>query len=226
MATTVEAKTPPLVAGDVMTADEFLRRWEAMPERMFAELLGGTVHMPSPLRSDHAEMDGEIGSWLSEYRRGTPGLKLGHNATVRLSDADVPQPDIYLRVLPEWGGATQPQGRFIAGAPEFLVEVCLTSRSRDLGGKLDAYQEAGVREYLVVLIDEREIRWHVLEAGEYQPLMPDADGLHRSRVFPGLWLDGAALLDGDTNRVSEVLQQGLATPEHAHFVVELKKRQR
>ena len=46
----------------------------------------------------------------------------------------------------------------------------------------------------------------------------------RSRVFPGLWLDVKALLKGDLARVLAVLQQGLASPEHAAFVKRLAKK--
>jgi hypothetical protein len=40
----------------------------------------------------------------------------------------------------------------------------------------------------------------------------------RSVVFPGLWLDPAALTAGDLARVLTTLQAGTATPEHAAFV--------
>ncbi len=48
-----------------------------------------------------------------------------------------------------------------------------------------------------------------------------ADGIHRSRVFPGLWLDEAAFWARDFRRVRAALEQGLATPEHAAFVESL-----
>ena len=44
------------------------------------------------------------------------------------------------------------------------------------------------------------------------------DGLYRSTVFPGLWLDPQALLTGDRRRLRAVLDLGCATPEHAAFV--------
>jgi hypothetical protein len=51
---------------------------------------------------------------------------------------------------------------------------------------------------------------------------PDNDGVFRSEVFPGLWLDGPALLAGDVARVLAVLQQGLATADHAAFVERMR----
>src|SRR6516165_10737420 len=50
---TVEQRVPPLLPGQRLTRDEFLRRWEAMPELKLAELVGGIVYMPSPLSLEH-----------------------------------------------------------------------------------------------------------------------------------------------------------------------------
>ncbi|MHB1559408.1 MAG: hypothetical protein ACYC61_18320 [Isosphaeraceae bacterium] len=50
---------------------------------------------------------------------------------------------------------------------------------------------------------------------------PPADGILRSEVFPGLWLDAAALVRNDRKAVQAALQQGLDSPEHAEFVTRL-----
>jgi hypothetical protein len=102
-----------------------------------------------------------------------------------------------------------------------LAEVCATSASYDLHQKYDLYQSAGVQEYLAVVLFEEEVRWHQLVDGRYQLLPPDADGPWRSRVFPGLWLDGEALLAGNLRRVLDRLQEGLRSAEHERFVAEL-----
>jgi hypothetical protein len=49
------------------------------------------------------------------------------------------------------------------------------------------------------------------------PLEPGEDGVIRSRVFPGLWLDVTALLNDDMAKVLALLRQGLASPEHREF---------
>ena len=59
------------------------------------------------------------------------------------------------------------------------------------------YRRNGVRAYLVWRVLDRAIDWFALQAGQYERLQPDAQGLVRSEVFPGLWLDTAALLRGD-----------------------------
>jgi hypothetical protein len=40
---------PPLRDGDRLTSDEFMRRWEGMPDLKFAGLIDGVVCIPSPV---------------------------------------------------------------------------------------------------------------------------------------------------------------------------------
>ncbi len=214
---------PPLVAGDKLTREEFLRRWEADPDIKKAELIGGQVYMPSPLSIEHADMDGDLGTWLGCYKATTPGTAIGHNATSFLLD-ETPQPDINLRILAEHGGKSWVEGKYLHGAPELLAEVCATSAAYDLHVKLDLYQRAGIPEYLAVLLYEEEVRWHVLEDGRYRLLERGKDGLQRSRVFPGLWLDGQALRAGNLQQVLARLGEGLQSAEHHAFVAELARR--
>ena len=129
-------------------------------------------------------------------------------------------------ILPEYGGRSGRQGPYFHGALEFVAEVSASSASNDLHDKLKLYQSAGVQEYLVVLLFEEEIRWHVLVDDRYELLAPDADGLWRSQVFPGLWLDGQALLSGKLRQVLERLQDGLRSNEHEQFVADLAARRR
>jgi hypothetical protein len=73
-------------------------------------------------------------------------------------------------------------------------------------------------------VQERELRWHALTEGKYQLLQPGPDGVFRSRVFPGLWLDAPAFFKGDIERVLATLQRGLQSPEHQQFVEALAVR--
>ena len=49
---------------------------------------------------------------------------------------------------------------------------------------------------------DSQIHWFALEQGDYVELKPRSDGVIRSRIFPGLWLDIRALLAGDEDKVS------------------------
>ena len=81
----------------------------------------------------------------------------------------------------------------------------------------------GVQEYVVRALEPDEVLWFVLRKGRLVELSPGSDGILRSEIFPGLWLDPAALLAGNTRRLREVLDLGLATPEHAAFVARLEE---
>jgi len=50
---------------------------------------------------------------------------------------------------------------------------------------------------------------------------PGSEGIIRSESFPGLWLDPRALIEGNTRRLREILDRGLATTEHLAFVARL-----
>ena len=79
-----------------------------------------------------------------------------------------------------------------------------------------------MREYLVWVTDESQVHWWELRDEQYLPLQPDSDGIIKSRVFPGLWLDAPALLRKDFARVLEVVGRGVASDEHAGFVARLR----
>jgi hypothetical protein len=110
----------------------------------------------------------------------------------------------------------------LAREPELAVEICETSTEIDFGPKLALYQQSNVREYITVETLLPRIVWRVLRDGSYQVLPPDASGTYRSSVFPGLWLDESAYWRDDGVRLLEVLNAGLAAPEHQSFVESLK----
>ena len=212
--------TPPLRNGDRMKAAEFEARYTAMPYLKKAELLRGVVYMPSPVTLDqHGQPHSEIVGWLLYYRAMTPGLRSGDNTTVRLGDADQPQPDALLMIPGSAGGqADVSDDGYVTGAPELVAEIAYSSASYDLGAKMEVYALFGVREYLVWQVENDAIEWFVLRDGRYVTIEPGPDNILRSEAFPGLWLDWQALLTGDLARVFAVLQQGCATPEHEAFV--------
>ena len=90
--------------------------------------------------------------------------------------------------------------------------------------KRDVYRRFGVQEYIVWRVADRALDWFALRSGVYEPLGAGADGIIKSEVFPGLWLDTAALLTGDSARVLMAAQLGHGSPEHTAFLAELRKR--
>ncbi len=189
---------PSLENGDHLSAREFLRRYEAMPEVKKAELIQGIVHMASPVRLDlHGKPDALIQGWLCVYAASHPEATHATNVTVRLDSDDVAQPDAVLFLDAAHGGkAAVDESGYLSGAPELVVEIAASSVSRDAREKLVSYRRAGVAEYLLWRVLDEEIDWFLLEEDEYRPIQLE-DGLLRSRVFPGLALPVAAALSGD-----------------------------
>ncbi|MBE7472732.1 MAG: Uma2 family endonuclease [Anaerolineae bacterium] len=220
------SKQRPLHSGDRLSRAEFERRYQAHPENRKAELVEGVVYVSSPIRYEqHANPHFYIIGWLATYLAATPGVRGGDNATVRLDLENEPQPDALLRLEPALGGqSTITEDDYLEGAPELIVEVAASSASYDLYDKRRAYARNGVREYIVAQTYEQRIDWFVLREGVYEMLQPDEQGLLRSEVFPGLWLQPAALWAGDLATMLAVLQEGLASPEHVAFVEQLKAK--
>jgi Uma2 family endonuclease len=142
-----------------------------------------------------------------------------------LGNIDEPQPDSFLFVLPEHGGTVRiSDDDYIENAPDLIIEIAASSASKDLNPKKRAYAQNGIREYVVWRTLDSAIEWFVLRDGVYLPLAPDANGIIRSEVFPGLWLNVPAALRRDTAAILATLQEGLQSPEHARLVAELQAR--
>jgi hypothetical protein len=160
-------------------------------------------------------------AWLGVYFLATPGVQLGDNSSIRLDLDNEPQPDAALIIKPECGG----QARFsnngiLEGAPEFVAEVAASSVSIDTNHKLRAYLRNGVLEYVIWRVRDRAIDWFGLKHGQYEPL-PRIDGIIRSEILPGLWLDPEAMIH-TPSAVLAVLREGMASPEYAAFVTRLR----
>jgi Uma2 family endonuclease len=219
---------PPLEQGDHLTRAEFERRYEAMTEVKKAELIEGVVYMPSPVRAkQHGEPHSNLGGWLFRYKCQTPGLISPDNATLRLDQDNEPQPDSILMIEPNCGGqAAISADGYIEGAPELVAEIVSSSVSADMHTKLHIYRRNGVLEYVVWRVLDRGLNWFKLHDGEYVLLSPDNQGVIRSEVFPGLWLNVPAMLESKLDIVLDTLQQGMATPEHKAFVAQLASRKK
>ena len=158
-----------------------------MPPGTRAELIDGVVYMPSPVGSEHGLAHVPVIVWLDYYAEQTPGLQVLDNATTILGWRSEPQPDGCFGSCPNAAAGHGTRTGSSHGAPELVAEVSKATRYVDLGPKLTEYERAGVLEYHCTLDRSDEIFWFVGtgRAGR----VDRADGLYRSAVFPGLWLD-------------------------------------
>ena len=211
------AEAPELHNGDRMSREEFHRIYSQMPEDFTAELVEGIVYVASPLKRRHGKPHLYLGSVFALYEASTPGVDASDNTTLLLGEEGEPQPDLYLRILPQFGGQSgTSEDDYVEGAPELIAEVAYSTHSIDLHAKRRDYKRYGVVEYLVANVRDRRLVWIDLKADKEIPV--DQDGIVRVRTFPGLWIDGAALFRNDHSRLMKVLQQGLVSSEHSEFV--------
>jgi Uma2 family endonuclease len=212
----------PLRDGDRMNAEEFFRRYSAMPEIKKAELINGVVYMASPVSTfRHGQPHGRLASVLGQYEFLTHGLFFGDNATILLGDSDQPQPDLFIGIRS--GGQCRFNDRgYPLSAPELVAEVSASSIERDSGPRFEMYRSFGAQEYILWAVDEQRIYWYRLRGDVYELLPMDEEGVIRSEVFPGLWLNARAMLEQRGADVYATLHSGMATEEYRHFKASLR----
>src|SRR5690348_14283784 len=105
--------------GDHMSREEFHRVYERMPGDFRAELIGGIVYVAGRVKRSHGTKQAALGALFGMYTLQTAGTEAGSHATVLLGEASEPEPDLFLRILPEHGGQsrTTPDD-YVEGAPE------------------------------------------------------------------------------------------------------------
>ncbi len=134
-----------------------------MPEVKKAELIEGTVYMPSPVRVQaHSRPHPMINTWLGTYWAHPPGTDCGNNASIFLDLDNEPQPDAYLRLTEAAGGKSRETASdYLEGPPELIVEIAASSASSassasyDLHQKKAVYARSDVQEYIAWRTEDR-----------------------------------------------------------------------
>ncbi len=194
-----------LQSGDRMTRHEFHRRYCELPE-IRAELIEGVVYLASPLKREDGRPHALVMAWLGSYWEQHPEVELLDNATVLLDVDNEVQPDASLRYLSGQSAVTQKD--YVQGAPEFVVEVAVSSVSIDLHDKLNAYRRNGVQEYVVWRVMDQAIDWFRLRERTFIKIEPNVSGIIESETFPGLRLNVRAMVAEDLPRVMATQRHG------------------
>ena len=177
-----------MLNGDQMTQPEFHRHTRLIRATRGLELVEGVVYVASPFRRPHGKYHVQLTMLFGLYETKTRGVEALDNVTMILGAESEPQPDLALRILSAYGGRSRETvDDYIKGPPELIAEVAHSTRSIDMHQKRRDYHRAGVREYLVLCVEQAEIHWF-----RFKPdgrIVADNHGVFRSRVFPGLWID-------------------------------------
>ena len=188
-----------LQAGDRLTRAEFERRYKALPKIKKAEL----IEESSSCRHQFIFKliaNRIVTSLLGWVFIKPPPLIYKQATTPRCAwtPENEVQPDAALFI--KGGKCKISDDDYLGGAPELIVEIAASSVSYDLYDKLKIYRRNGVQEYVVWQVNDKRLDWFELNEGQYLPLTPDANGIIKSKVFPGLNLAVNDLLEGTWQR--------------------------
>jgi Uma2 family endonuclease len=174
-----------------MTYEEFLA-WA--DEDTWAEWVNGEVIVLTPASNRHQMLMGFLLNlfqhFVEEHQLGRVlcapfQMKLGPDMPGR-------EPDILFIARDR---LDRLQNAYFDGPADLVVEIISRdSRSRDRGEKFYEYEQAGVREYWLLDHLRRQAEFYQLGPDGIYRLTPvDAQGLYRSAVLQGLWLQEAWL---------------------------------
>lgn len=167
-----------------MTYEEFLA-WT--DEDTLAEWVNGEVMMTSPANDRHQDISGFLESVLRFFvevrqlgvvRRAPFQMKLAQSGR---------EPDLlfvardHLERLKE---------NYLKGPADLVIEIISSdSVGRDRGEKFYEYEQAGIHEYWLIDPQTKRAEFYELtEAGQYRLIAPDVEGIYRSTVLTGFWL--------------------------------------
>ncbi|MCX7854780.1 MAG: Uma2 family endonuclease [Anaerolineae bacterium] len=167
-----------------MTYEEFLT-WA--DEDTLAEWVEGEVVMYSPASRRHQNIADFLTAVLRAYVETRElGMVLSAPFQMKLAGSGR-EPDLMFVATEHLDRLRE---TYLDGPADLVVEVASPeSIGRDRGEKFYEYARAGIPEYWLIDPDAERAEFYILdERGRYQMILPDADGVYRSRVIAGFWL--------------------------------------
>ena len=161
-----------------------LEDYYALPDEKRVELIDGVFYdMASPTEM-HQILVGEIYFAFSEYIKKNKGncIPIVSPADVQLdrNNRTMVQPDVMILCKRD-----KLKNRAVDGAPDLVVEILSKStRNKDLLIKLNKYYNAGVREYWIVDLKNRQVIVYTFENG-VELHMYDAESVVPVGIFGG-----------------------------------------
>ncbi len=164
---------------------------------------------------------------LGRYHQRTPGIFMMSRMTVALPTRRS-HPTVTLSVsFSDACTFAAPDGS-ATGAPQLAIDMECSLPEAELEERLRVFAAGGVGEYMFMSVYPWECRWYRNQryqryhnhAGVFERILPDEEGIVRSSTCPGLWISFDAILGGEgrSRDWQAVIDRGLASPEHQHFM--------
>ena len=125
------------------------------------ELINGKVVAMSPAASNHNRIAGDIYGIFWSYLRRKKCEPFGDGEAVYLTEVDHFIPDFMVVCDPD-----KVKSNGVHGAPDLVVEVLSPGTTKnDRGRKMDVYGQCGVREYWIVIPNEKTVEQYIQDNG-------------------------------------------------------------
>lgn len=169
---------------------------EALPDdTVIRNLIDGDLFVTPAPSIRHQRVVTEIAWRLRTFVGECDGVVLVAPAAVRLSDRDMPEPDVLVVMAPHLDRIGE---RYVEGAPDLVVEVSSPSTRRlDLIRKRRLYERFAVPEYWFVDLDADRVEAYRLADHRYgAPTVYEHDDVAEASVLEGFSTAVAAFLVG------------------------------
>jgi len=203
MATVLTAPKP--AAQRLMTSEEFL---EWLQPGVFADLIGGEIHMHSPVSLRHARLINFLDHLLRSYlEAGDLGELHRESVAIRLSIRETFMPDLAYFPRHQVARLGETHATF---APALVVEaLSRTTAGNDTGRKFAAYELHGVQEYWILDPDKLDHHFYRREGDMLAEFSAGAAEI-ASASIAGFWVRRAWLDSAKAPAVSACLAEILA----------------
>ena len=125
------------------------------------ELINGKVVAMSPAASNHNRIAGDIYGIFWSYLRGKKCEPFGVGEAVYLTEVEHFIPAFMVVCDPD-----KVKSNGVHGAPDLVVEVLSPGTTKnDRGRKMDVYGQCGVREYWIVIPNEKTVEQYIQDNG-------------------------------------------------------------
>lgn len=170
-----------------LTFEEFVA-WADEDTR--AEWVEGEIQQMSPVSKIHQELCGFLFALLREFIEAHGlGVLFDQTFLMRLRDQRTGrEPDLLFVSNANLHRVTN---TYLDGPADLVVEIVSPeSEVRDREVKLAEYERAGIPEYwLIDPLRSIALFYQLGKDGRYRVIPPDTDGVYRSRILDGLWLN-------------------------------------
>ena len=169
-----------------LTYEEFLE-WDG--ENQHVEWVDGEIIPMAPIGDVHQDIGGWLICLLSLHNQAHHLGTIRYEPFQMKTGPDLPgrSPDIFFVAK---RNSSRLKKTYMDGPADLVVEIISPgSGSVDRGEKYFEYEEGGVREYWLIDPRRKQAEFYQLGRDKRFHLMPVTDGVFRSAVMKGVWLE-------------------------------------